>query len=300
MSRGDLALHDHTHRAWHDRHRRRPRAAGLAVFLLGLMLAPCAASSADAPAHRLAIETVKPGREGLELSARLTPDGGTLERNISWTIRTAAGQTAFTGETGTADVSVPPGDYLVDARYGAAALSSSVSLPRGTRLSVTFVLDAGGLRLQPRIDGVGETAPSRVHVYALDGPREGRLVAGGDMPADGLLRLPAGRYRVAATARNGNARAVTDVAVQGGRVSWIDMSLKAGLARFAFVGAPGTHVDWTVTDAEGNTITRLAGLDAKLALTPGTYTAKATVGEEFLTATFRIAAGETRDIMLGN
>jgi hypothetical protein len=55
-----------------------------------------------------------------------------------------------------------------------------------------------------------------------------------------------------------------------------------------------------VEDARGRPVARESGLNANLLLTPGTYTARAKVGDELLSATFRIAAGEARDIMLGN
>ena len=53
------------------------------------MCAPLPAM-ADA-AHGIAIQLVQPGREGLELSARLTAEGGPLQQNISWHIRSPDG-----------------------------------------------------------------------------------------------------------------------------------------------------------------------------------------------------------------
>jgi hypothetical protein len=61
-------------------------AAGLALAAL------LWAGAAMAAAHPVAIEVVKPGREGLELTARLTEDGDVISRDIAWTIRTAEGE----------------------------------------------------------------------------------------------------------------------------------------------------------------------------------------------------------------
>ena len=270
-----------------------------ALFFAALLALPASSSWAASPQHHLSLETVAPGREGLELTARLTGSGGTIERNVSWTIRTPEGVTIFSGETGLADVSAPPGDYVVEVSYGAAKLSRSISIPREQRVTVSFVLDAGGLRVQPRIDGDGVTARSRVRVFALDGARRGSLIATAAVPGD-ILRLPAGRYRVESRVTAGNAGAVTDIDVKGGRVSWIDISMKAGVARLSFVGSPGAEVIWTVDDDEGNPVAFRSGLTADMVLRPGTYRAKAKVGPEELTATFKIASGQTRDIMLGN
>ncbi len=268
-----------------------------AVLLLGALL--CAAAG-EAPAegpHPVAVEVVKPGREGLELTARLSADGEVMTRNIAWTIRHVDGGTAYAGEAGSVDISLAPGDYIVDVEYGAAGLSRAVSLPPGARLLVGFVLDAGGLSINSDMTA-GDFPPldPRVRIFALP---SGRMVAL-KYELDDVMRLPAGRYRVEALAHAGNAAAVTDVEVKAGRVSTVSFTHKAGLARLAFVGAPTAEVTWDVEDAKGRPVAREAGLSADLVLLPGTYTARAAVGGELLSARFHIAAGETRDIMLGN
>ncbi|MFN4143478.1 hypothetical protein [Aestuariivirga sp.] len=252
------------------------------------------------PSHRLAIEVVEPGREGLELTARLTEDGGTIERNLSWTIRSAEGETVFSGEAGMADASVPPGDYAVQLRYGAARLSSTVSLLPANRVKVSFVLNAGALRILPRVSDMGlPPSGARVRVFSLGGREDGRLVAVSATPGE-IIRVPEGQYRVESRFAAGNARAVTDVRVTAGRMSAVDIDHKAGIARLAFVGSPAAQVSWQVKDSRGAPVARLTGLNADLVLVPGTYTASAEVDKETLTATFEIGAGDERDILLGN
>ena len=260
-----------------------------------LFTLPPPASAAEQP-RPVAIEIVQPGREGLELTARLSQDGGIIERNISWNVRTADGKPVYSSEAGSVDISVPPGDYQIDAAYGASSLSERVSLPPGSRLLVSFVLNAGGLRVTPSLAAADfPPAKPRVRVFTLDG----RLVAV-SREAGEIIRLPEGRYRVESRPAAGNAAAVTDVDVTAGRMSTIGITHKAGLARLSFVGSPSARVTWTVADAQGARVALRDGLGANLLLVPGTYTARAAVGAELLTATFRIAAGETRDIMLGN
>ena len=43
-----------------------------------------------------------------EIRDRLAPDGGMLQENLSWTIRSPDGVTVYSGDDGTADVSLPP------------------------------------------------------------------------------------------------------------------------------------------------------------------------------------------------
>ena len=252
------------------------------------------------PGHELAIKIVAPGQEGLELSARLTDDGGIIERNISWTIRNADGDTVFSGDTAVADVSVPPGDYAVDVRYGAARLASTITLLDGNRVNVSFVLNAGGLRVLPRVRDIGlPVAGSEARIFALGGRQNGQLVAVSEIPGE-ILRVPEGDYRVESRFASGNARAVIDVHVKAGRMSAVDVDHKAGVARLAFVGSPSADVNWRVADRDGQPVATAKGLNADIVLVPGTYTASANVGGEVLTATFDIDTGQARDIILGN
>ena len=287
-------MHAATTRARLHRHRRSGLAATLAVAVFS-----CASTlpAFAAQAHGLAIELVKPGREGLELSARLTPDGGELQHNISWNIRSPDGVTVYSGDEGTADVSLPPGDYVVDASYGATVLTELVSIPAATRLRVSLVLDAGGLKVEPLVSGIAvPPVASRVRVFSMDGKR---LMAVSVKPGE-IIRLPEGTYRVESQVSTGNVKAVADVHVTAGRVATVKIAHKAGLARLAFVGSPNSTVRWEVEDGSGSAIAARSGLNANVTLLPGTYTARALVGAELLTATFNIAEGEVRDIMLGN
>ncbi len=262
---------------------------------MGLALL-CAITSepARAASHPVALEIVSPGREGLELTARLAEDTDIISHNITWTIRTAQGEPVFESKAGSVDISLEPGDYLVDAAYGAASLSRQVSLPPGTRMMASFVLEAGQLNVT---SSLGKTAfpvlLPHVRVFAL---ADGRLVDANEA----VLGLPAGHYRVESRADSGNVSAVTDVEVKPGRVSTVAITHKVGLARLSFVGSPTAEVSWDIADARGDAVAQQSGLSTDLLLVPGTYTARATVGGELLSATFRITAGEARDILLGN
>jgi hypothetical protein len=264
---------------------------------VAVFLGACPLPASAEAAHGLAIELVPPGREGLELSARLTPDGGPLQENISWTIRAPDGETVYSGTDGTADVSLPPGDYVVDASYGATLVEKLVSIPSSTRLRISFVLDAGGLKVEPMLGKIDvPPVASRVRVFSMDGRR---LMAVSVTPGE-IIRLPRGTYRVESQVSTGNVKAVADVHVAAGRVATVKIAHKAGLARLAFVGAPNAVVRWEIEDQSGSPIAARSGINANVTLLPGTYTARAEVGAELLTATFNIAAGDVRDIMLGN
>lgn len=248
----------------------------------------------------IAIETVSPGQEGLELSARLTEDGGVIQRPIRWTVTATGGEPVFTGEVPTADAVLPPGDYTVAIRYGAVNVSQQLTLVAGTRLIASFVLDAGGLRILPRLAGDAHPATAAHNlIYALSGEQSGTMIATSDIPGE-VIRLPAGDYRIESRYDIGNADAITDVRVKAGIMSAVEIDHKAGLAHLAFVGAADTAVHWRIVAADGETLPAFDGLNVDAVLKPGSYTATADTGSESLTARFDIAAGQTRDIMLGN
>jgi hypothetical protein len=112
--------------------------------------------------------------------------------------------------------------------------------------------------------------------------------------------VKAGDYRIESRFSSGNAVAVADVHVRPGILSAVEIDHAAGLARLSYVGAPGADVSWLVTNEKGEALPAIAGLSASVVLKPGAYVAKAQIGDEFLTASFDITAGQERDILLGN
>jgi hypothetical protein len=251
-------------------------------------------------AHDIAIEIVKPGNEGLELSARLSESGGLIERDISWTLRDAQGGIVYNKNTELADVALPPGDYSVEARYGSATFSQYLTLLEANRLIVSFVLEVGGIRVLPRVQGLGLiSAKTQSLVYALSGADKGKLITISKVPGE-ILRVKSGDYRIESRFAAGNAVAVVDVHVNSGIMSAVEIDHAAGLARLSYVGAPDAHVFWLVSNDHGEVLPAIDGLSASVVLKPGAYTAKAQIGTELLTASFDIAAGQERDILLGN
>jgi hypothetical protein len=251
-------------------------------------------------AHDIAIEIVKPGNEGLELSARLSESGGLIERDISWTLRDAQGGIVYSKNIELAQVALPPGDYSVEARYGSANFSQNLTLLEANRLMVSFVLEVGGIRVLPRVQGLGLTsAQTQSLVYALSGADKGKLITISKVPGE-MLRVKSGDYRIESRFASGNAVAVVDVHVNSGIMSAVEIDHAAGLARLSYVGAPSAHVSWLVTNDNGEVLPAIDGLSASVVLKPGAYTAKARIGTELLTASFDISIGQERDILLGN
>ena len=251
-------------------------------------------------AHDIAIEIVKPGNEGVELTARLSESSGLIERDISWVLKDSQGAVVYDKSTELANVALPPGDYAVEAHYGSANFAQSFTLLEANRLIVSFVLDIGGIRVLPRVKGLGlALTQSQSLVYALSGSDKGKLITISKMPGE-ILRVKAGDYRIESRFTTGNAIAVTDIHVNAGVMSAVEIDHNAGLARLSYVGAPDAAVTWLVVNDHGEELAPIDGLSANVVLKPGTYVARAQIGTEWLTANFDIAAGQERDILLGN
>jgi hypothetical protein len=294
---------------------RQPRNFQICALAVVLFLGPAAAfaaatvdiddvktteSIAQDTAHEVAISVVEPGQESISLTARLTTMSTTVARDVNWQVRDEAGELILNQITHELESPLAPGQYVVEAQYGAVSVRETVRLTEGNAIAVSFVLNAGGLRVLPALkDIVAPDMPTKTLVYALAGPDKGKLVAHSDMKGE-LIKLAAGQYRVESRIGNGNTSAVTDVRIRPGKLSAIEVSHQAGIARLNYVGSPDAQVKWDVRPVDGTNIISVDGLTQNLALKPGTYLAEAHVNGEVLTAKFKIVAGEERDIMLGN
>ena len=257
-------------------------------------------SIAQDTAHEVAISVVEPGQESIALTARLTTMSTTIARDVTWQIRNEAGELLLNQITHEFESPLAPGQYIVEAQYGAVSVRETVRLTEGNAVAVSFVLNAGGLRVLPAVKNiVAPDMPTTTLVYALAGPDKGKLVAHSDQKGE-LIKLAAGQYRVESRVGNGNTSAVSDVRIRPGKLTAIEVSHQAGIARLSYVGSPDAQVKWNVRPIDGAKILSVDGLNQQLTLKPGVYLAEAVVNGEILTAKFKIVAGEERDIMLGN
>ena len=154
------------------------------------------------------------------------------------------------------------------------AFHKHLTLLEANRLIVSFVLDVGGIRVLPRVKGLG-LAPAQAQslVYALSGPNKGKLITISKMPGE-ILRVKAGDYRIESRFAAGNAVAVADVHVKPGIMSAVEIDHAAGLARLSYVGAPDANVSWLVTNEEGEALPAIDGLSASIVLKPGSLCRK--------------------------
>ncbi len=251
-------------------------------------------------ASEIRIELTRPGDEALSFNARLSEDGGLINRPISWRVKAFGGETLLARDSDFAELPAEPGDYLVEASYGAVKLARKVTLLEGQRLGVTFVLNVGGLRILPKLKQIGlPAAHPFTSVYRASGVDEGELVAITEEPGE-ILRLGAGAYRIESRFQPGNASAITEVTVKPGLMSAVDIDMSAGIARFNMTGAEDHDVIWFITDAKGNALPGVPGPSADVVLTPGIYTLRTQIDGVDKASVFTIAPGQVSAIIQAN
>lgn len=251
----------------------------------------------DNVAHEIRMESVRAGNEGLELAARLTEDGGLIQRPIAWVLRDDAGEIVLRSTAPAAGTLTPPGEYEVEATYGAVRFKREVNLPPGHKLGVIFTLNVGGIRVLPRLSGIGLPAtPSFTTIYAASGTAAGQLVGVSELPGE-IIRVGSGSYRIESRFSPGNVLAVTEVVVKPGRMSAVEIDHPAGLAHLA-VKPARPAVSWTITDEAGTELPPIPGATADVVLKPGRYTARAEIGDKTLIQSFSIGAGQSQDVVV--
>jgi hypothetical protein len=259
---------------------------------------PPTQSIAKTITHEISIASVEAGQESIALGARLTETSVFVARDVNWKVRDYAGELLLDATANELQSPLPPGDYVIEAQYGAVHLKETVTLSEGKSVAVSFVLNAGGLRVLPEVQGLSTgDFESRTLVYALSGPERGTLVAQSDIPGE-MLKLVAGTYRVENSFGKGNTVAVTDVRIRPGKMSAVELTHVAGIARIAF--AHDISTAWTLRTVDGATVATLVGTAQRLALKPGDYVAEARIDGAMRRKTFSIVAGEEREILLGD
>jgi hypothetical protein len=258
-----------------------------------------ARSGADVGAE-VRIELTRPGNEALSFNARLSEDGSVINWPISWEVKALGGEILLSRDAGGASLAAEPGDYVVEAGYGAVKVERRVTLLSGQRLAVTFVLNAGGLRILPKLKQLGlPAAHPFTSIYKSSGV-DGRILVAITEEAGDILRLGAGSYRIESRFQPGNAEAVTEVTVKPGQLSAVELDMTAGIARLDASGAGEREIYWIITDAKGETLPGIPGPTADVVLKPGRYVLRTRIEGTERISTFTIVPGRVSAIIQSN
>jgi hypothetical protein len=189
-----------------------------------------------------------------------------------------------------------PGGYVVSVTYGLVSETRHLMLGLSSD-SVKFVLDSGALRLNGTSGGAPiTTADLTFDIHRTDGGIE-IPVATGLKPGQ-IVRIPAGAYQVTSTYGTANARIVSEVRVQPGKLTDATVHHRAGRVQLRLAADPAGAADaaWSVLTTGGDTITDTSGSAPELVLAEGDYVAVARRGDRTYQKTFTVKAGTAETV----
>jgi hypothetical protein len=261
------------------------------------------------PAYLVAEDVVAAGMESLRLRARITAATDPIARPIAWTVHrvddSAEDKWPLVGERSAAEAAfdLAPGQYVVRAGYGAIKAAKVVVVQPRQQVDVTFILNAGGLRVVPALAFLdppeGANAKHWVFEAAADDRGNRRLFAETDRPGE-VIRLNAGTYHLVSRFGDANAVVEADVTVKPGMLTEVEINHKAGIVHLGFArhdtDGPSETVQWQINDSNGSVIMRADGARISQILAPGAYIAAVDYGGRKFEARFEIDIGETREV----
>lgn len=256
-----------------------------------------------------------PGREqvtALTLSAYLTAEVGAvasrpISRGLVWRVFTIGDSNAPAKLMETRREPIPtfrlrPGRYVINAAFGRAHLTQVVDVANRARQNVSFILNAGGLRVVTKVVGGGiakDTA--RYDIFSDERDQSGKRLRVISNARPGLItRLNSGIYHIVSRLGDANALVSAEVAVEAGKLTEAVVSHEAAKVTFKLVKteAGEAHADtqWIIMTKAGDIIKETAGALPTHVLAPGTYNVSARRAGQNYSRSFAVRSGENVEV----
>lgn len=220
------------------------------------------------------------------LSARTVEGGAIIKSGLVWWVykndkqKDGKYQLIETFREGTPTVNLPPGAYRIAAAYGKVHLIKDLDVQAGHAIQETFILNAGGLRLNAVTQDGTVIPPNSVHydIYADETESDqygNRKVILRDAKPGVVLRLNAGAYQVVSRYGDANAIVRADVTVEPGRLTDATINHTASKVTFKLVSQPGgealADTQWHILTPGGDVVKESAGALPTHILAAGKY-----------------------------
>jgi hypothetical protein len=242
----------------------------------------------------------------VHLTARITEGGSVIPEGVVWRIfqtkTDTSGELALAAksEDATADVKLPPGEYVVHVAYGRAQASDTLVVQPGEN-DKSMVLDAGALRLNAAITG-DVAIPLNLltfDIFSGSSENEHTLVAE-NLTANDIVTLNAGTYHVVSHFGVVNAVVRADLRVEPGQLTDATLYHRAAQVSFKLVTEAGgeaiADVEWTVKTSDGTTIFSNIGAFPATVLSEGDYLVLAKRGDNVYNREFEVQPGALREV----
>ncbi len=259
--------------------------------------APAALPGTAAPDER---------EHALYLVAKLTDQGKPLNGGVIWRVYepklNSEGRLPLvaTATGGDAEFRLPPGTYLVNAAYGRANTTVSVTTTPQVH-SQTVVLHAGGLQLDA--SGVDEK-PLPADKVSFDifsqAPDEDVPPVLSGVSSHALAVLPAGTYHVVSRYGSANAVLRADLKVEAGKITEATLHHRAAEVVLKLVSDPGgealADTAWSVLTPGGDAVVEGVGAFPSFVLAEGEYSVIARHRGETYSRVVTVTAGADGDV----
>ena len=264
--------------------------------------APAAPGSTPATA---AINALTSAPQPVSLTARITEDGAVVPNGLVWrifeTTADASGELPLVAKSdeGTANLELPPGDYVVHIAYGRAQISDTVTVVPGSN-EKSFVLDAGALRLNAAVTGDIPIPPDLLRFDILLEEANGSVPIAENLTPNDIVTLNSGTYHVVSHFGTINAEVRADLRVEPGQLTDATLYHHASQVAFKLVSEPGgeaiADVEWTVKGTDGKTLFTDLGAFPSTVLSAGDYVVLAKIGDQVFDRAFEVQPGSPQDI----
>ncbi len=250
----------------------------------------------------------RPAPHTMLLEAKLTDDGTPIPTGMTWRIfaekRGGDGHLPLLREQrgGSLHLDLPPGNYIVSAAYGRAAVTRTISVT-GEGGHDSFVLNAGGLKLSA-VNGKDLPIPdalSKFDIYpGTDETDQETTPIAADVAPEQMVRLTAGIYHVVNRYGDANAAVRADIKIDAGKLTEATMFQKAARITLKLVAESGgealANTSWTVLTPGGDSVFDSVGAFPDVVLAIGDYTAVAKHDDQIFERNFTVEAGRDREV----
>ncbi len=253
---------------------------------------------------------IKKSHGGLALVAHLITKGTPIKSGLVWRIynkepdkTTGKHKLISAHKTARPVMSLPAGDYLINAAYGRAFLTRKIKIKPGKNKTEHFILNAGGLKIASVLAN-GNPVPENSVVYDILADERDqfgkRLRVITNVRPGLVVRLNAGIYHIVSTYGDANAQSRADVSVEAGKLTEATIDHQAAKVTFKLVYQKGgealADTKWSLLSPTGKVIKKTAGALPTHYLAAGDYTVLAERGVKKYTENFTVTAGDTRQI----
>lgn len=257
------------------------------------------------PGRPQTLAPVSPGsmtKTVLSLSARFAEGADAIGTGLRWRIfadqADLNGNHALVFESTDAKpfITLDPGGYIVHVSYGLASDTRHIVL--GTEaVSEDVVLNAGALRFAGTVGGSQIPASNlSFEIHRTDGTGEELI---GEVKAGEIVRLKAGAYQVTSTYGEANAKIISEVRVEPGKLTDAAVLHKAGTVDLRLLNTSGTEITdatWSILTPGGDVVSETLATRSGVVLAEGEYIAVARHEGRLFQQPFEIRSGKAARI----